>query len=179
MRFWLRRNLHILFCRFIHCFVYVCASEQVYMFGPFRRIYSSFFFLFILHICLLLVLVLWIFSVCVHLFQKQQTEFTFQPQQRQRQQRQQHDQSQPSWTNCKDRFCLCDWEKKDVYQTSKRQLFSFFSPSSCWMGCAYLVKCEFKMLCAENSNWRLNELLVKSMWLSSITLSQCFQPNNV
>lgn len=178
MRFWLRRNLHILFCRFIHCFVYVCASEQVYMFGPFRRIYSSFFFLFILHICLLLVLVLWIFSVCVHLFRKQQTEFTFQPQQRQRQrqQRQQHDQSQPT---AKIGFVHVIERRKMFIKRVSDSYFLFFSPSSCWMGCAHLVKCEFKMLCAKNSNWRLNELLVKSMWLSSSTLSQCFQPNNV
>lgn len=154
--------------------MWVCASERAsecMCVSPsaIRCIYSSFFFLFILHICLLLLL-LWNFFRLRALISKTTNRIYISTTTTAA-----ATATRPKPSNCKDRFCLCDWEKKDVYQTSKRQLFSLFFS----FFFAHLVKCEFKMLCAKNSNWRLNELLVKSMWLSSYALSQCFQPNNV
>lgn len=118
-----------------------------------RCIYFSFFFFLFCIFCLLLLLWSFFSSACTY-FENNKPNLHFHHNTTQLNNNTKHDQSQPT---AKIGFVYVI-EKKDVYQTSKRQLFFLFFSSLTWMGCTHLVKSEFKMLCSKNSNWRLNEL---------------------
>lgn len=160
MRFWLRRNLHILFCRFIHCFVYTRVSEWVYVcFFPsipslnlFILRFSSFYFAYFVCGCCYC----GFFSSACTYFENNKPKFTFQPQQ--------HDDVK---ANQLQRSVLFMWLRRKMFIKTSRLtvIFCIFfsvvvvvAASYGWAG-THLVKCEFKMLCSKNSKLKVERIV--------------------